>query len=161
MIDGKWRVLNKRKYCLDCSPFNGRNTKPLHKRITKEWLESDIRTCTCEYCHKVVEYSRKDRKGHTSNMCGSCRSNNGRFARKKKAIEYLGGACQVCGYARCDRAMHFHHVNPENKSFGIGGTHTTAWKKVKVELEKCVLLCGNCHSEVHDGMTPCPPRRFP
>lgn len=48
--------------------------------------------------------------------------------------------------------MEFHHVDPSSKLFGIGSGDTRSWETVKAELDKCVLLCSNCHKEVEAGM---------
>ena len=73
------------------------------------------------------------------------------------AVEYKGGKCQLCGYDRCSEAMEFHHLDGTKKDFGISQKgHTRGWKKVKVELEKCVMLCANCHREIHAGITQLP-----
>lgn len=74
-----------------------------------------------------------------------------------KAIEYKGGKCIVCGYSKSTRALNFHHVNPAEKLFGISARGITrSWKKVQNELDKCVLVCSNCHAEIHDGITQLP-----
>lgn len=71
---------------------------------------------------------------------------------KIKALEYKGGSCQSCGYAKCNRALEFHHLNPKTKSFGISFKgYTRSWKTVKAELDKCILVCSNCHQEIHAG----------
>jgi hypothetical protein len=70
---------------------------------------------------------------------------------KAKAIAYKGGKCQRCGYGVCIRALKFHHLDPAQKIFGISGA-TKAWDKIKIELDKCVLVCGNCHDEIHSGL---------
>lgn len=71
---------------------------------------------------------------------------------KLKSIAYKGGACIVCEYNKCIRAMHFHHIIPEDKSFGLSDSNTRSWERTKKELSKCVLLCSNCHCEVHDDL---------
>jgi 5-methylcytosine-specific restriction endonuclease McrA len=72
---------------------------------------------------------------------------------KKMAIEYKGGSCQECGYDKCDEALDFHHKDPNEKDFAIGAKgYTRSWDKVKEELDKCVMLCSNCHREVHAGV---------
>lgn len=69
------------------------------------------------------------------------------------AIEYKGNICQLCGYNRCSEAMEFHHLNSSGKDFGISERgYTRGWKRVKEELDKCVMLCANCHREVHAGL---------
>lgn len=71
---------------------------------------------------------------------------------KARAIESMGGGCAVCCYNRCSRALTFHHLDPSQKDFGISGEHGRSWDRTVVELRKCVLLCHNCHSEVHEGL---------
>ncbi len=76
---------------------------------------------------------------------------------KIMAIEYKGSKCQLCGYKKHVGALELHHVDPTQKSFGIGQKgYTRAWEKVKAELDKCVLLCANCHREVGAGVTQLP-----
>ena len=71
----------------------------------------------------------------------------------KMAKEYKGGQCFICGYNRCLAALEFHHIDPTEKEFSIAQKgHTRSWERIKKELEKCVLLCANCHREVHAGL---------
>jgi len=73
------------------------------------------------------------------------------------ALEYKGGKCQICGYKKYPGALELHHINKAEKSFGIGDKgYTRSWEKVKAELDKCVLLCANCHREVGGGITQLP-----
>ncbi len=68
---------------------------------------------------------------------------------KKKAVEYKGGECEICGYKRCVGALVFHHFG--GKDFGIAAAgRTVSWELVKQEIDKCLLLCANCHAEVHE-----------
>jgi 5-methylcytosine-specific restriction endonuclease McrA len=131
-IDGKDRNLCKRKFCLDCSPFGSHNTRP-----SLDYDENDIKA--------------RRRKQLVDNT----------MRRRKKvqamAIEYKGGKCQICGYDRCTRALEFHHLNPDEKEFSISRDGSTrSWERTKIELDKCILLCANCHREVEDGMTEIP-----
>jgi len=68
---------------------------------------------------------------------------------KEMAVEHLGGKCQICGYSKCIRALDFHHRDSKTKDFSISKNCNMAWNKILVELEKCDLLCSNCHREVH------------
>ena len=73
---------------------------------------------------------------------------------KTLAVEYKGGKCQICGYSKCIGALELHHINSKDKSFGIGEKgYTRSWDKVRNELDKCILLCANCHREVESGIT--------
>lgn len=73
---------------------------------------------------------------------------------KQKAVKYKGGKCFICGYDRCNQAMDFHHLDSSKKEFVISGG-TRSFENIKAELDKCVLLCRNCHSEVHAGILEC------
>jgi len=76
---------------------------------------------------------------------------------KTLAIEYKGGKCQVCGYSKYPGALDLHHVNHVEKEFGIADKgYTRSWEKVKVELDKCALVCANCHREIEAGITQLP-----
>lgn len=72
---------------------------------------------------------------------------------KEMAVEYKGGKCQNCGYNQCLEALDFHHQDTKkDKNFGIASKgYTRSWKKVYEELDKCLLLCANCHREFHAG----------
>jgi DNA replicative helicase MCM subunit Mcm2 (Cdc46/Mcm family) len=69
---------------------------------------------------------------------------------KRRAIEYKGGKCVRCGYDKCPGALTFHHLDPNQKDFGISSQGITrSFEKIKTELDKCILLCHNCHAELH------------
>lgn len=69
---------------------------------------------------------------------------------RQMAIAYKGGQCQRCGYMRCEDALDFHHLDSQTKDFGISAKgYTRSWKRVKAEIDKCILLCANCHREAH------------
>lgn len=77
-----------------------------------------------------------------------------RLELRRKAVEILGGKCLLCGYNRCIDALCAHHLNPDEKVFGLSYKGMCrSWEKVLEELKKCVLLCSNCHTEVHDGIS--------
>ena len=67
---------------------------------------------------------------------------------KIRAIELKGGCCQKCGYNKCVAALEFHHIESEEKEINIG-KFQVAWQKIVIELEKCILVCSNCHREIH------------
>ena len=69
---------------------------------------------------------------------------------KKMAVDYKGGCCERCGYDKCIEALEFHHKDPNEKDFGIAHKgHTKSWEKIKKEVDKCILVCSNCHREIH------------
>ena len=76
---------------------------------------------------------------------------------KLLALAYKGNKCQCCGYNKYAGALEFHHINPNEKDFGISTKgYTRSWENNKKELDKCVLVCSNCHREIHGGIIPCP-----
>jgi hypothetical protein len=107
---------------------------------------SDGTVCKCKHCGREYEYSRA--KGHNLSTCNSCKSQHFRQRVKKQAVEYMGGACQRCGYDKYSGALHFHHLDPSKKGFKIGGGNKS-FEFIKPELDKCELLCANCHAEAH------------
>lgn len=126
----------RRKYCLVCSPFGAHNTRhPIFPRP---------RSVKCD-CGRVYFYSHKS--GHSRTKCNSCLSNSKREASKVACVAYKGGKCQRCGYDKCIRALHFHHRDPAIKSFEIGEKISCTWAVLQLELDKCDILCANCHAE--------------
>ncbi len=96
--------------------------------------------------HGLTEYS----KDKSCLKCGVEAVQKRRDDIKKKAVEYKGGKCIKCGYDRYIGALDFHHINPLLKTFSIGYKgYTRSWEKVKEELDKCDILCANCHRELH------------
>lgn len=76
---------------------------------------------------------------------------------KEILVEEAGGCCAVCGYDRCIINLHFHHVDPAEKSFSLSMHTTKSLAAYREEMEKCVLLCANCHGEVEAGILVGPP----
>jgi hypothetical protein len=70
---------------------------------------------------------------------------------KQKLIEHMGGKCVCCGYDKCARALQFHHLDPSKKDFQISGM-SISLDRLKEETKKCILVCSNCHAEIHDGI---------
>lgn len=145
LIDGKYRSLSSRKYCLVCSPFDLHNTKTLHEP------QDDCTSRMCKVCGKPFEYrGKKDNpSSHRKNECGSCRAVFRAQSQKAKAIAYKGGECVRCGYHKYAEALCFHHRNPGDKVFTISGQWSISWERLRVELDKCDLLCLICHAEIH------------
>lgn len=74
-----------------------------------------------------------------------------RAQRRKKlyAVKMLGGKCQICGYDKCIHALEFHHPNHDKKYSPSYIIMRWSWEKVKEELQKTILICANCHREIH------------
>jgi len=69
---------------------------------------------------------------------------------KEMTVDYRGGKCIFCGYSKCPQALDFHHIDESAKGL------TKSWSKIKQEADKCVLVCANCHRELHAGVVQLP-----
>lgn len=107
---------------------------------------------TCRFCQREYVYNPK--KGHGLTICNSCVVNRRRYKIKMEAVIYKGGKCEKCGYNKSLNAFHFHHLNPLEKKFSISGQHSRSFNSIKLELDKCILLCANCHAEIHTVSIP-------
>lgn len=74
---------------------------------------------------------------------------NWRKRKKIELIRYKGGSCEICGYNKCISALDFHHKNPKEKDFSISGK-SFSYERLKKEVDKCILVCSNCHAEIHE-----------
>lgn len=115
----------------------------------------EIRTCKVHGETEFAFYESQNRW-----RCLKCQTEATQKRRdkvKEMAIEYKGNKCQLCGYDRCKDALEFHHLDPNEKDFGISAKgYTRAWEKVQEELDKCILVCANCHREIHAGIAQIP-----
>ena len=149
IVDGKERNLQRRKFCLTCSPFGLHNTRDIIDVVS-------IVEKFCKCCKTIKPLNhfyniKKNKK--ISSYCKVCNKKNtlrrqNQF--KLDCVMYKGGKCCICKYDKCIAALEFHHVDESTKEFiisrswGKGITH-----RIKDELDKCDLLCANCHRETH------------
>lgn len=140
LIEGKVRNFQHRTQCLICLPFNPsiRGKRPSISNLP----------CVCQICGRHYLYNSKDTANHSKKHCNSCVCNSRRHGVKQKAVEYLGGCCKKCGYSKCIGALTFHHT-ADSKDFQISDKLGCSWEVLQQELDKCELLCANCHHEVH------------
>ena len=76
-----------------------------------------------------------------------------RRRRKANLVKVMGNKCCLCGYDKNIGALEFHHINPEEKEYGIAKNGTCHdLEKDLAEIKKCILVCANCHREIHDGL---------
>lgn len=69
--------------------------------------------------------------------------------RKEEAIQYLGGVCKQCHETYHPAIYEFHHLDPSTKDRDPSKMLSLSWERLKAELDKCVLLCANCHRLTH------------
>lgn len=104
----------------------------------------ETKSSTRIYCYKYSGESTRTNKETRKHQKTILRRNM-----KKQAVKLLGGKCQICGYNKCIDALEFHHENPKEKEFKLGSGNTISWKEYKKEALKCILICSNCHKEIH------------
>lgn len=146
IINGKKRNLSARKYCTDCSPFGGHNTRPFNSP------GGYISTYSCISCGENRDscFYRKMRS-----MCKKCHAqyNAGRCKdRKKMARHVLGSKCLECGYSKYECSLAIHHLDPKQKDPNFHRMRGWSMRRIKKELASCILLCHNCHGAVHAGV---------
>lgn len=92
--------------------------------------------------------------------CSKCSSEKVSFYRKnakRKLVELFGGKCILCGYSKYFGSLSFHHLDPSKKDFGIAEKgRTISFERMVEEASKCILVCHNCHSEIHAGLIEIP-----
>lgn len=111
---------------------------------------------TSKICSKCEKEFFPKKQAKTRKYCYDCvpeEGYNGATIRKRIkqwALEYKGGQCQRCGYNKCSQALDLHHLNPNEKDFSLSDRNIKLdWEVIKKELDKCILICANCHREIH------------
>lgn len=143
VIDGEEIRLrnNKRRKCLECSPFKKKGSEPP--------LSLENRRCfNCKTTDLAKFYGNKIRH------CRDCQLiDNQRRAKetREKARAYLGGECYTCDFDLFSFALDIHHLNPETKDEHFNGLRHWSWERVLKEIQGCILLCKICHTAHHNN----------
>lgn len=106
----------------------------------------------CKTEKPTSEFYNRRKKTGNSVYCKPCTSDQTlerQRGLKAKGVAYLGGKCMDCGFVGHPAIFDFHHRDPNLKSFSIANQKCTSFDKVKDELDKCDLLCSNCHRMKH------------
>lgn len=127
----------------------------IERKLYGPRVKEKIKQCTKCGCDFDVLKVGRYRK--TCQACHERRKNRVRVNKRElsqRCSEYKGGKCLVCGYNKCQRALEQHHLDPSTKSFTISRacSGNYEWEDIVKEMDKCILLCSNCHCEVHDGL---------
>ena len=64
--------------------------------------------------------------------------------------EFKSSGCVLCGETDI-RCLDLHHVEPKTKTCSVSMLRSISESKLEDELDKCVVLCANCHRKTHDG----------
>jgi len=101
------------------------------------------------YIMKYVDIIPKKRLSENDKKIGKSKSVIEWRKRKKiELVKYKGGKCEKCGYNKCIYALEFHHLYPNDKDFTISGK-SWSFERLKKEVDKCIMVCSNCHTEIH------------
>jgi hypothetical protein len=145
-----WR--RGRLYCFECVPYT---PSKVGNSFTKNrnTLDGKRQCRICKQCKSLSEYSPTNKLGNLNSYCKTCATKKNRQPKqrfKEECIDYKGGKCINCGYNKCPAALEFHHRNPKEKDFSVSHISVvTLNENIKKELDKCDLLCSNCHKELH------------
>jgi hypothetical protein len=129
------------KRCISCNEMKG-----------CRWAATFTQTGCPEYRPRCIECQKKRYKEIAIKKRERISKNAKRRRQelKIKYIEYLGGKCSRCGYNRSLRALTFHHRTRHDKERDLSQMLDWSWERVKAELDKCDLVCFNCHMEMED-----------
>jgi DNA-binding CsgD family transcriptional regulator len=108
--------------------------------------KSTIRRYILDIKKEKIKYSDVEKKQNSVKSVILWRQNI-----KLTLVKYKGGKCRICGYNKSIKALHFHHLDPTQKDFTISGK-SWSFERLKNEVDKCILVCSNCHCEIHDGL---------
>ena len=106
----------------------------------------------CEKIKSIEDFQIKRTENRRNSWCKACvywYQSSRLKDRKRKALELLGKKCQICGYNKNMSALDFHHLDPSKKEYGWSQFKKYKWENVIKELKKCIILCKNCHAEIH------------
>jgi transposase len=105
--------------------------------------------CQVKLTHHNSYKKSQDLYYYLCKKCYAAKTLEQRLNFKIKAIKYKGNHCQKCGYDKNIAALEFHHLNPQEKEINPAKLYHKPWEYAKQELDKCTLLCANCHREEH------------
>jgi hypothetical protein len=116
------------------------------------------RCFNCKETKDLTEfYKNRTTKDGSSGICKSCQTHNEKLSNSlaKEWLNQIKTKCEICGESR-SWVLDFHHLDPSKKTITISqyvssGTVGLETKKKKVlkELENCILVCANCHRDIH------------
>lgn len=122
-----------------------RNNLDMNTTPKTQWRKiHKINICLVENCNQSLYGHGVCRKHY--NQARTC-------IRKNILIEYKGGpVCNECKQTTCWASLQFHHIDPQTKLFEIGNKiNNYSLAKLKLEADKCHLICANCHYKIHAG----------
>ncbi len=108
-----------------------------------------------EYICDCGEANPENFYGRMKKTCSKCHNlRTGKTGKNNRlfAVKTLGGKCMTCGYSKYTGSLDIHHLDPNIKDKNFDCLRGWCKERILAEIEKCVLLCRNCHAEVHAGI---------
>lgn len=139
-----------RTTCIKCRPY--KSTKGRQLDTTRRQIVNGLEIRCCTKCN---EWRDPDCYHHTTGLiCKKCYKASYTFSQKRvdlklRAVRYKGSKCQRCNKTFPICAYSFHHRDPTAKDFAINKAGYLWNQMIQTELDKCDLLCHNCHSIKH------------
>lgn len=155
IIEGEKRSLKNRTLCLDCKPFNlNLSNRAKQKNILKPKNKKQCNNC--KLTKDLSQFNSNHDKRYDyecyRSVCKDCQKikRNERNNTIKEILKKELG-CSICGYNKCMAAIDFHHTDPTKKEYEISSMIRSNMSifAIKKELKKCIVLCANCHRELH------------
>ncbi len=109
----------------------------------------------CKTNKPIGEFYKRTNRNDVGGYCKKCSNlyHSNRVKEVKiKMIDYKGNQCEDCGLKHKNThysVFEFHHLNPKEKDPNFGRIKYQSWDNIKNELDKCALLCANCHRIRH------------
>jgi len=142
-------VVNGNKWCPQCGI-----TKPVSEFYSDKKNPDGVRS-PCKQCCKEEgkeRYAQEGSAGKTSNTLFVQR----RLKLKHELVDTAGGCCTRCGYNKSIYALDFHHIGKDKEGriaemISVAASNGKSISALQLEAAKCILLCSNCHRELHAG----------
>jgi endo-1,4-beta-mannosidase len=139
----------KTKLCPKCNKTHSVEDFPRTGTRRRSWCKTCWKQKDIEY---HAEWYKKNKEKHCARVELRRKKHS---AELRKYISTIKKKCSVCGYDKYDKALEYHHINNDNKDCAIAVMVSNGYSKERInkEIAKCIVLCANCHREVHGGIT--------
>lgn len=148
--------------CIRCgNPITGRSKTAIYcsdfcrkeMEVFRRKNKNQIRTNVCAKCGKeFIPHQFGEGRRYCFDCVPDGLSTGAEIRKqiKKWSLEYKGNKCSICGYDKCIEALEFHHIDMSEKEFNLSDRNLKLdWQEIKRELDKCIVVCANCHRELH------------
>ena len=129
----------------------GKTVKALHRKAQRLKLKRKVYTKKPKPKKPRKEIYRDHYKKNKKEIY--LRKYARRIKIRNEAKKLLGNKCSICGYNKCNNALEFHHQGGDKEGHVSRMIKNLSRHKVLKEIKKCILVCANCHREIHGGVS--------